>query len=81
MSELAGLLGVEKAAMTGLIDRVERHGLVQRVAVPADRRACRIDLTPAGEKEPSLSTRTFWVPSTSWSASCPPPNETTYAEP
>jgi DNA-binding MarR family transcriptional regulator len=48
MSELATLLGVEKAAMTGLIDRIERRGLVRRTAVAGDRRACQVDLTPAG---------------------------------
>jgi DNA-binding MarR family transcriptional regulator len=48
MAKLAGILGVEKAAMTGLIDRLERRGLVQRTAVPGDRRACHVALTPAG---------------------------------
>jgi DNA-binding MarR family transcriptional regulator len=32
MSELAGLLGIEKAALTGLADRAERRGLVARTA-------------------------------------------------
>ena len=39
MSELAGLLGIEKAALTGLADRAERRGLIARTAVLADRRA------------------------------------------
>jgi DNA-binding MarR family transcriptional regulator len=50
MGELAGILGVEKAAMTGLIDRIERHGLVQRTAVPGDRRAWHVALTSSGVK-------------------------------
>jgi DNA-binding MarR family transcriptional regulator len=50
MGELAAILGVEKAAMTGLIDRIERRGLVQRTAVPGDRRACHVALTPSGEE-------------------------------
>jgi DNA-binding MarR family transcriptional regulator len=50
MGELAGILGVEKAAMTGLIDRIERRGLVQRTSVPGDRRACHVALTSSGEK-------------------------------
>jgi DNA-binding MarR family transcriptional regulator len=50
MSELAAILGVEKAAMTGLIDRIERRGLVRRTAVPGDRRACHIALTSSGEE-------------------------------
>jgi DNA-binding MarR family transcriptional regulator len=48
MSELAGLLGVEKAALTGLADRAERRGLIQRAAVPGDRRALSVALTPDG---------------------------------
>lgn len=48
MSELAGLLGVEKAALTGLADRAERRGLIARTAVPGDRRALSITLTPGG---------------------------------
>lgn len=48
MSELAGLLGVEKAALTGLADRAERRGLIARTAVPGDRRALSVTLTPDG---------------------------------
>jgi len=48
MSELAALLGIEKAALTGLADRAERRGLIARTAVPGDRRALSLALTPAG---------------------------------
>jgi DNA-binding MarR family transcriptional regulator len=48
MAELAREFGVEKAALTGLVDRAERHGLVERRAVPGDRRAVSVALTPAG---------------------------------
>lgn len=48
MADLARLFGVEKAALTGLMDRVERGGLAQRSAVPGDRRALQVTLTPAG---------------------------------
>jgi DNA-binding MarR family transcriptional regulator len=48
MSELAGLLGIEKAALTGLADRAERRGLIVRTAVPGDRRALSVALTPVG---------------------------------
>lgn len=48
MSRLAGVLGVEKAAMTGLVDRLERRGLVER-ATGADRRSFLIQLTAVGE--------------------------------
>jgi DNA-binding MarR family transcriptional regulator len=50
MAELARLLGVEKAAMTGLVDRAERRGLVHRCPVPGDRRARRVALTDAGRR-------------------------------
>jgi DNA-binding MarR family transcriptional regulator len=50
MAELAGVLGVEKAALTGLVDRVERRGLAERAAVPGDRRALRVTLTGAGRR-------------------------------
>jgi DNA-binding MarR family transcriptional regulator len=50
MSELAGLLGIEKAALTGLADRAERRGLVARTTVPGDRRAVSVALTPEGRE-------------------------------
>jgi DNA-binding MarR family transcriptional regulator len=50
MAELSGILGVEKAALTGLADRIERRGLAERKAVPGDRRAIRLTLTAAGER-------------------------------
>jgi DNA-binding MarR family transcriptional regulator len=48
MAGLAREFGVEKAALTGLVDRAERRGLVERRAVPGDRRAVSVTLTPAG---------------------------------
>jgi DNA-binding MarR family transcriptional regulator len=53
MSELASLLGIEKAALTGLADRAERRGLVARTAVPGDRRAVSVALTPEGREAAS----------------------------
>jgi DNA-binding MarR family transcriptional regulator len=50
MGELAGLLGIDKAGVTGLVDRVERRGLAERTAVPGDRRALRVQLTEAGQR-------------------------------
>ncbi len=50
MAELAGLLGVEKAAVTGLVDRVERRGLAERTVVPGDRRALRVGVTEPGRR-------------------------------
>jgi DNA-binding MarR family transcriptional regulator len=50
MAELAQCFGVERAALTGLMDRAERRGLAQRSAVPGDRRAVRVTLTDAGRQ-------------------------------
>jgi DNA-binding MarR family transcriptional regulator len=50
MAELARTFGVEKAALTGLVDRAERRGLVERSPVPGDRRAVRVTLTAAGRR-------------------------------
>ncbi|MEV4582230.1 MarR family transcriptional regulator [Nonomuraea jabiensis] len=49
MTDLSRLLHLEKPSLTGLVDRAERRGLVRRVRDDADRRACRVELTPEGE--------------------------------
>ncbi len=48
MADLAQCFGVEKAALTGLVDRAEGRGLVRRSPVPGDRRALRVTLTDTG---------------------------------
>lgn len=48
MMDLAQLLGIEKAALTGLVHRAERRGLVERAAVPGDRRVVHVTLTDDG---------------------------------
>lgn len=48
-AELAEEAGVTRATMTGLIDTLEKDGLVERGADPADRRTVRVKMTPAGE--------------------------------
>ena len=50
MAELARCFGVEKAALTGLVDRVERRGLATRSPVPGDRRALRVTPTDTGRR-------------------------------
>ena len=50
MAELAQYFGVEKAALTGLMDRAERRGLARRAPVPGDRRALQVTFTDAGRK-------------------------------
>jgi DNA-binding MarR family transcriptional regulator len=48
MAELAQHLGLDRSSITGLIDRAERRGLVQREASPDDGRAVRVSLTAEG---------------------------------
>jgi DNA-binding MarR family transcriptional regulator len=48
MTELSRLLHLEKSSLTGLVDRVERRGLVARVRDARDRRACQVALTDEG---------------------------------
>ena len=45
MNELARLLELDKSSITGLVDRAERRGLVERVPSTADRRAVLVGLT------------------------------------
>src|SRR5215468_12350418 len=55
MNELARLLGLDKSSVSGLVDRAERRGLVERVPSEDDRRVVQVRLTRAGR---SLATRT-----------------------
>ncbi|OLF07150.1 hypothetical protein BLA60_28480 [Actinophytocola xinjiangensis] len=48
MAELAQAFNVERAALTGLMDRAERRGLARRSPVPGNRRAVQVTLTDAG---------------------------------
>ncbi len=48
MSELGRIIGVDNSAMTGLIDRLEKAGLVRRESKREDRRALLIGITPEG---------------------------------
>jgi DNA-binding MarR family transcriptional regulator len=48
MSELSVLIFTTKTNITVLIDGLERHGYVNRVAHPSDRRSVLVDLTPLG---------------------------------
>lgn len=50
ISDLTRLEAVGQPAMTGLVQRLESAGLVQRTTDPDDRRASLIDLTAAGRQ-------------------------------
>ena len=49
MSRLAGSIDASLSNVTGLIDRMEQRGYVERVRVPDDRRVIIIRVTPAGK--------------------------------
>jgi DNA-binding MarR family transcriptional regulator len=48
MSELADYLGLDKSTISGLVDRAEKRGLLQRAPNPADGRATDVFLTAEG---------------------------------
>jgi DNA-binding MarR family transcriptional regulator len=50
MKELGRSLHLEKSSLTGLVDRVERRGLVTRVRDPYDGRAFHVALTRQGTR-------------------------------
>ncbi|MBV2366486.1 MarR family winged helix-turn-helix transcriptional regulator [Streptomonospora nanhaiensis] len=50
MAALGRQLGLEKSGLSGLVDRVERHGLVERVRDSCDRRMWWVRLTGQGQK-------------------------------
>ncbi len=47
--ELARLLRYNAGAMTRMLDKLEQRGYLRRVPDPDDRRALRLELTPAGK--------------------------------
>ncbi|WP_412539295.1 MarR family transcriptional regulator [Longispora sp. K20-0274] len=49
MREIADRLGSEKSNVTGIIDRLEARGLVERRADPVDRRVKKVARTVGGE--------------------------------
>lgn len=47
---IAEHLAVTKATVTGVVDGLVQRGLIERAAVAGDRRALRLNLTPAGKR-------------------------------
>jgi DNA-binding MarR family transcriptional regulator len=48
MSELGDAVVISKSGLTGVVDRMARAGLVERIADPGDRRVTLVALTPLG---------------------------------
>ena len=50
MLELARYLELEKSSLSGLVDRAEARGLVERIPSTDDRRATTVRMTPLGRQ-------------------------------
>lgn len=59
MSELSQTLSIDNSTITGLVDRLERAGFVNRNSSPHDRRVSRIIITPEGVAEVNKSVGLF----------------------
>jgi DNA-binding MarR family transcriptional regulator len=59
VSELGAAVGARPTTLTGVLDRLERRGLITRGHHPGDRRAVRIELTDAGRETAALVTSTL----------------------
>lgn len=59
VSELGAAVGTRPATLTGILDRLERRGLITRGARPGDRRAVLIELTVDGEQTAALIRQTL----------------------
>lgn len=51
MSELSQILSIDNSTITGLVDRLEKAGLVRRNLSPTDRRALHVYASPEGMQE------------------------------
>jgi len=49
MGKLADILDASMSSATGIIDRMEERGLVERVRVPDDRRVVLVRIAPKGQ--------------------------------
>jgi MarR family transcriptional regulator, lower aerobic nicotinate degradation pathway regulator len=59
MNELARLMELDKSSITGLVERAERRGLVQRVPSITDRRSVLVRLTAVGREMVTQAARLF----------------------
>jgi DNA-binding MarR family transcriptional regulator len=59
MYELSRLLRLDKSSTTGLVDRAERRGLVQRQQSETDRREIHVSLTRQGKRLVSKAAAEF----------------------
>lgn len=63
MSELATTLGCDASNVTGLVDRLEERGLIERRSAQADRRVKMVAVTaPGGKQRTRLLNRWYEAP-------------------
>ena len=55
VGDIANQMSISNAAASQLIDKLVQQGLVERTEDPADRRAKRLSITPAGQRLLDLS--------------------------
>ena len=75
MQELARLLDSDKSSVTGLVDRTEKRGLVQRTPSPEDHRVIRVSLTPSGRRVVNEVAEAFESDITAATACLPSPDK------
>lgn len=54
ISELASALGLDRSSVSGLVDRTEKRGLVQREPNAADARSVHVTVSPEGTEALAL---------------------------
>lgn len=59
IKELAGFLQLDKSSVTGLVDRAEERGLVERMPSSTDGRSVRVRITRAGQRLVDQATAAF----------------------
>ena len=57
LSELGQVIGVDNSAVTGLADRLEKAGFVNRMPNPEDRRTWHLHITAQGRDEAQKASR------------------------
>jgi len=57
MSELSQILSIDNSTITGLVDRLEKVGLVRRKTSPNDGRASHVHISPEGIEETNKAKR------------------------
>lgn len=62
MGELANRLNCDNSNVTGIVDRLESHGLIERRADAGDRRVKLLVLTPKGERLRAEGVERFTAP-------------------